>query len=81
MLCRERCEMSRVGSVRTVHFSSQFHSCTQMNMATIDIPSTANDDVAAMEVEQNISNTSDREQKSLTTGSISPKQKTLHNIL
>lgn len=44
-------------------------------------PSLLSSKLAAREVEQNIPDTNDREQKSLTTGSISPKQKTLHNIL
>lgn len=52
-----------------------------MNMPAIVVPSSALHVLAAREVEQNIPDTSDREQKSLTTGSISPKQKTLHNIL
>lgn len=61
------------------HFSLVFDHCTHMNMPTIVSPSSA--ELAVREVEQNIQDTSDREQKSLTTGSISPKQKILHNIL
>lgn len=65
----------------SVHFSLVFVHCIHMNMPTIVSPSSAPHELAAREVEQNIQDTSDREQKSLTTGSISPKQKILHNIL
>lgn len=55
-------------------------------MPTIVISSAAPHDIAATEMEKQqqkkpVLNTSDREQKSLTTGNISPKQKILHNIL
>lgn len=56
-------------------------------MPTIVISSAAPHDTAATEMEKQqknnntILNTCDREQKSLTTGNISPKQKILHNIL
>lgn len=77
--------MSRVGNVRAgppLCISAPFDHCIHMNMPTIVIPSSAHHhELAAGEVEQNIPGTSDREQKSLTTGSISPKQKNLHNIL
>ena len=52
-----------------------------MSMPGMVVPTFALHSVAAREVEYNRPDTSDREQKSLTIGSISPKQKTLHNIL
>lgn len=59
-----------------------FISSVHPNEYAIELfPSLLSSKLAAREVEQNIPDTNDREQKSLTTGSISPKQKTLHNIL
>lgn len=49
--------MSRVGSQDfsiSVHFSSAFDCCIQMNMQTIVIPSSAPHELAARKVEQNI---------------------------
>lgn len=58
------------------------HHCIRMNTPTIVTPPSAPCVLAARgRWNETKTDTSDREQKSLTTGSISPKQKTLHNIL
>lgn len=51
-------------------FQLKFDHCIRMNMPVTFVPSSAHHEFAAGEVEQNMPDTSDREQKSLTIGNI-----------